>query len=72
MDLGPHGWFILAAYAATALVIVGLILRAVVDHRAQLLALTDLEGRGVRRRSEAAAPQDEPERPAAAQPSGGW
>ena len=72
MDLGPHGFFIITAYAVTALVIAGLILRAVVDHRAQLRALADLEARGVRRRSEPAAPQDEPERRAAAQPSGRW
>jgi heme exporter protein D len=46
-----HAGFILAAYAATALVIGGLILRAVLDHRAQLKSLSDLESRGTRRRS---------------------
>ncbi len=51
MDLGPHAFFIVAAYAATAVIVGGLILRAVVDHRAQLRALAELEGRGVRRRA---------------------
>jgi heme exporter protein D len=51
MDLGPHAFFIIAAYAATAVIVGGLILRAVLDHRAQLRALAELEGRGVRRRS---------------------
>jgi heme exporter protein D len=52
MDLGPHAFFIIAAYAVTAIVVGGLILRAVLDHRAQLRALAELEGRGMRRRSE--------------------
>ena len=51
MNLGPHAFFIVAAYAVTALVVGALILRAVIDHRAQLRALAELEGRGVRRRS---------------------
>jgi heme exporter protein D len=56
MDLGPHALFIVAAYAVTALIISGLIVRAVLDHRAQLRTLAEMEGRGLRRRSE----QDEP------------
>ena len=48
--LGPHGAFILASYAATALIVGGLIVASILDHRAQLRALADLEGRGVRRR----------------------
>jgi heme exporter protein D len=51
MDLGPHAFFIVAAYAVTALVLAALVLRAVIDHRAQVRALAELEGRGVRRRS---------------------
>jgi heme exporter protein D len=51
MDLGPHAFFILAAYGATALIVLGLILRAFLDYRAQLRALAELEGRGARRRS---------------------
>jgi heme exporter protein D len=51
MDLGPHAFFILAAYAATGLIVALLILRAVIDHRAQVKALAELESRGARRRS---------------------
>jgi heme exporter protein D len=51
MDLGPHAFFILAAYGAAAVVVAALIGRAVVDHRAQAKALADLEARGARRRS---------------------
>jgi heme exporter protein D len=51
MDLGPHAFFIVAAYAATAVIVSGLVLRAVLDHRAQLRALAEMEGRGMRRRS---------------------
>jgi heme exporter protein D len=47
-----HAGFILAAYAVTALIVGGLILRAFWDHRAQSRALADLESRGARRRSE--------------------
>lgn len=72
MDLGPHAFFIVAAYAVSALVIAGLILRAVLDHRTQLLALADLEARGVRRRSGTSGPWDEPETRQATQPSTRW
>ena len=56
MNLGPHAFFIVAAYAVTALVVAALILRAVIDHRAQVRALAELEGRGVRRRSGGLSP----------------
>ena len=52
MDFGPHAFFILAAYGAATLILAGLILRAFLDHRAQVAALADLEARGARRRSE--------------------
>ena len=52
MDLGPHAFFIVAAYAMTAVIVCGLIVRAVLDHRAQLRALAEMEGRGLRRRSD--------------------
>ncbi len=52
IDLGPHGFYIAAAYAATALIVVGLILRAVLDHRTQTRALAELADRGVARRSD--------------------
>ena len=51
MNLGPHAFFIVAAYAATAIIVAALILRAVLDHRAQVRALAELEARGVTRRS---------------------
>ncbi|MBB3808847.1 heme exporter protein CcmD [Pseudochelatococcus contaminans] len=49
--------YILAAYAAAAAVVGGLILRAVLDHRAQVRELAALEARGVRRRFR--RPEDE-------------
>ncbi len=49
--MGTHAFFIAFSYALTALVMAGLILRAVIDHRAQTRALAELEARGVSRRS---------------------
>jgi heme exporter protein D len=46
-----HTFFIVFSYAVTALVVLGLTLRAVIDHRAQTRALAELEARGVGRRS---------------------
>jgi len=46
-----HTFFIVLSYVLTALVIAGLILRAVIDHRAQVRALAELEARGIGRRS---------------------
>lgn len=54
--MGDYTFFILGSYVVTALVVGGLILRAVLDHRAQLRALADLESRGTRRRSSRQAP----------------
>ena len=53
MDLGPHAGFILAAYAIALAVVAGLIAWIVLDHRAQLRILDDLERAGVTRRSTA-------------------
>jgi|RhiMetStandDraft_4_1073278.scaffolds.fasta_scaffold2490919_1 heme exporter protein D len=47
----PHSGFIAAAYALTALVVAGLILFAVRDHRTQVRRLAEFEARGVGRRS---------------------
>ena len=47
----PHAGFILAAYIAAAIVVGGLIIRAVVDHRLQRKALDELAARGLGRRS---------------------
>ena len=54
MDLGPHAAFIVIAYAVAVLVVAGLIAWVLLDHRAQLRILNDLEMRGVTRRSERA------------------
>jgi heme exporter protein D len=56
MDLGPHASFILAAYAAAVVVIGGLIAWVLLDHRAQVRKLMELEARGVTRRSKRAKP----------------
>jgi heme exporter protein D len=56
-SLGPHAAFIIAAYAVTVLVVIGLIAWVMLDHRAQARALADLDARGVRRRSEPAQPR---------------
>ena len=47
--MSPHGGVILAAYAVTALVVVGLILRAVLGERRVRRQLAELESRGARR-----------------------
>jgi heme exporter protein D len=51
MNLGPHAFFIAAASVVTALVVLGLVARAIVDHRIQARRLAELEARGMRRRS---------------------
>jgi heme exporter protein D len=57
--MGDYTFFVVGSYAITALVVGALILRAVIDHRAQVKALADLESRGMRRRSTArTAPAD--------------
>ena len=52
MDLGPHANFIVVAYVAAALVVIGLVAWILADHAAQRRLLADLEARGVTRRSE--------------------
>lgn len=49
-----HLGFVIAAYAVSAVALVGLVAAILVDQRAQLAALRDLEARGMRRRSERA------------------
>ena len=56
MNLGPHAAFIVTAYAAAALVIGALTGWVLLDHRAQLRKLADLDARGVSRRSDRATP----------------
>jgi heme exporter protein CcmD len=49
--LGPHAGFILAAYLATAAILIGLTLAILIDRRAQRRALAALEERGAGRRA---------------------
>lgn len=51
MDLGPHAAFIWISYALFAAVLAGLVAWLVFDGRRQGKAITDLEARGVKRRS---------------------
>jgi heme exporter protein D len=62
MEQISHLPFIAGSYAAAAAVVAGLIAWVVLDFRAQRRALADLENRGIKRRSTAAAA---PTRPAA-------
>jgi len=50
-SVGPHAGFILASYGAAALILIGLTLAILRDHRAQKQALDALERRGAGRRS---------------------
>ena len=52
MDLGPYATFIVAAYAAAALILGALVLWVVADHRALARAIGELEARGAKRRSQ--------------------
>lgn len=47
----PHLGFILAAYAVTGAVVLGLIVWIALDHRRQTALIADLEKRGITRRS---------------------
>ena len=52
MNLGPHAAFIFGAYAVALGVIAGMIAWVLLDYRRQLRLLSELEARGVTRRSE--------------------
>ena len=54
ITLGPHASFIIAAYIATVVVVIGLIAWIVRDYAAQRRILGDLEERGIKRRSQSA------------------
>jgi heme exporter protein D len=51
MDLGSHAAFIVGAYTVAAAVIIGMIAWVWLDYRRQSRMLSDLEARGVTRRS---------------------
>lgn len=57
IDLGPHAGFIIAAYAVTFVVTIGVLAWVLLDGRALRRRLADLEVRGVRRRSAGSAPK---------------
>jgi len=52
MDFGPYGAFILGAYAAALVIVSAMVAWVLIDHRRQIKILSDLEARGVTRRSE--------------------
>jgi heme exporter protein D len=52
MDLGPHAAFIVGAYAVALLIVAALIGWVLIDHRRQRQILSDLEAKGITRRSE--------------------
>ena len=51
IDLGPHAGFIVGAYIAAIVVVAGLVIWVAGDHVAQKRALSELERRGITRRS---------------------
>ena len=51
MDLGTHWAFIVWAYALAIIVVASLIFWVLADYRQQRKTLTELEARGLRRRS---------------------
>lgn len=51
MNLGPHAFFIVSAYAAAALIVGAMVAWVALDHRRQSRLLADLEARGITRRS---------------------
>jgi heme exporter protein D len=52
MDLGPHAAFIIGAYSVAILIVAALIAWVLIDQRRQRQLLSDLEARGIMRRSE--------------------
>ncbi len=52
MNLGPHAGFIIASYAAVAVVLTGLVTWLWLDGKRLQQRLVTLEARGVRRRSQ--------------------
>ncbi|MCB1483384.1 MAG: heme exporter protein CcmD [Hyphomicrobium sp.] len=58
MELGKHAVFIWASYAAVFAVVAGMLCWLVADSRRQRKALSDLEKRGVRRRSAGRGKED--------------
>jgi heme exporter protein D len=55
VELPAHAAFIIAAYAATIVVMIALIAWVVADYRAQRRMLADLEARGIARKARSSA-----------------
>jgi len=51
MDLGPYAAFIVGAYSVAILIVAALIAWVLIDQRRQRQLLSDLESRGITRRS---------------------
>ena len=51
MDLGPNAAFIVGAYSVAILIVAALIAWVLIDQRRQRQLLSDLEARGITRRS---------------------
>ena len=62
MDLGPHAAFIVGAYAVAILIVAALISWVLIDNRRQQQILSDLEAKGISRRSETRRSERSPER----------
>ena len=58
MNLGQHAGFIVAAYAAAAVIVAVLIAWVLADHRTQRRILAELDAQGVTRRSGATRRED--------------
>ena len=52
MDLGPHAAFIVGAYTVALLIVAALVGWVLIDHRRQRQILSELEAKGITRRSE--------------------
>jgi heme exporter protein D len=59
MEAANHLGFIVAAYAATAIVVAALIAWVMLDYRVQQRSLAELDKRGVSRRSAPARPMEQ-------------
>ena len=62
MDLGPHAAFIVGAYAVAILIVAALISWVLIDNWRQRQILSDLEAKGIMRRSETRGSERSPER----------
>ena len=55
MNLGPHAAFIVGAYGIAILIVAAMITWVLLDHRRQARILSELEMRGMTRRSDRAS-----------------